>query len=82
MNIEIIDTSFDINIYGFSGIAFNKDYAGTAFKLSGKMWQVIKDAGIKNKGQNIWVYERVCLQGWNLKMPKRTIRICNTKALH
>jgi effector-binding domain-containing protein len=57
MNIEIINTPFNIDIYGFSGAALNKDYAETAFKLSGKMWQAIKETGIKNKGQNIWVYE-------------------------
>lgn len=55
--MEIRNTPFTIEIYGFSGTAFNKDYAGTAFKLSGKMWQTIKESGIKNKGQNIWVYE-------------------------
>jgi effector-binding domain-containing protein len=57
MKVEIIDTPFHIEIYGFSGVAANKDYAATAFKLSGQMWQTIKEAGIKNKGQNIWVYE-------------------------
>jgi effector-binding domain-containing protein len=57
MNIEIIDTPFNIDIYGLSGTAWNKDYAGTAFKLSAKMWQVIKESGIKNRGQNIWVYD-------------------------
>ncbi len=57
MNIEIIHTPLTIEIYGFSGIALNNDYAGTAFKLSGKMWQIVKENGIKNKGQNIWVYE-------------------------
>lgn len=57
MNIEIIDTPFNIDIYGFSGTAWNKDYAVTAFKLSAKMWQVIKENGIKNRGQNIWVYD-------------------------
>ena len=57
MNIEIINKKLELNIYGFSGIAANKDYAGTAFKLSGKMWQTVKETGIKNKGRNIWVYE-------------------------
>ncbi|MDB5281500.1 MAG: Bacterial transcription activator, effector binding domain [Bacteroidota bacterium] len=57
MNIQIIDTPLNIDIYGFSGTAVNKDYAATAFKLSGKMWQTLKENGIKNKGQNIWVYE-------------------------
>ena len=57
MNVEIIDKPFSIDIYGFSGKAINKDYAGTAFKLSGKMWQIVKENGIKNKGKNIWVYD-------------------------
>lgn len=57
MNIQIIDIPYSIEIYGFSGIALNKDYAGTTFKLSGKVWQIIKENSIRNKGQNIWVYE-------------------------
>lgn len=57
MNIEIINKPFNIDIYGFSGTAWEKDYAGTAFKLSGKMWQIVKAKGIKNKGKNIWVYD-------------------------
>ena len=57
MIIEIITKELQLDIYGFSGIAMNKDYAGTAFKLSGKMWEVIKANNIKNKGKNIWVYE-------------------------
>ncbi|MFZ1679133.1 MAG: GyrI-like domain-containing protein [Saprospiraceae bacterium] len=57
MKIEIITTSFQLEIYGFGGVATYKDYAGTAFILSGKMWEVIKTNGIKNKGMNIWVYD-------------------------
>ncbi|MEP7256049.1 MAG: hypothetical protein ABI666_09740 [Ferruginibacter sp.] len=57
MNIEIITDKLELTIYGFSGIATNKDYAVTAFKLSGKMWQTVKENDIKNKGKNIWVYE-------------------------
>ena len=57
MNIEVITKKLELNIYGFSGTAANKDYAGTAFKLSGKMWQTVKENVIKNKGKNIWVYE-------------------------
>ncbi len=58
MNIQIINTPLSLDIYGFSGMAVNKDYAGTAFKLMDKMWQVVKSNNIKNKGQNIWVYEQ------------------------
>jgi hypothetical protein len=57
MNIEIITRNFQLHIYGFGGFAINKDYVGTAFKLSGKMWEIIKTNGLKNKGMNIWVYE-------------------------
>ena len=58
MKIEIINTSFKIDIYGFGGIALNKDYTGTAFRLSGKMWETVKAKDLSNKGKNIWVYER------------------------
>ena len=57
MKIEIINKTFQIDIYGFEGTAINKDYAGTAFKLSGKMWETVKAKGLKTKGKNIWVYE-------------------------
>lgn len=57
MNIEIITKNFRLDIYGFGGIATNKDYAGTVFKLSGRMWEIVKAQSVKNKGKNIWVYE-------------------------
>jgi len=57
MNIEIINKAFSIDIYGFSGVALNKDYAATAFRLMDKMWRTVKTNGLKNKGLNIWVYE-------------------------
>ncbi|HRH51155.1 MAG TPA: GyrI-like domain-containing protein [Panacibacter sp.] len=57
MSLEIINTPLILNIYGFSGIAINKDYSGTAFKLMDKMWQTVKSKKLKNKGLNIWVYE-------------------------
>jgi effector-binding domain-containing protein len=58
MNVEIINKNLRLDIYGFSGTALNKDYAGTAFKLMDKMWQKVKSNGLKNKGLNIWVYEQ------------------------
>jgi len=57
MNIEIITAPLHLDIYGFSGVALDKDYAGTAFKLSLKMWETVKSADLKNKGLNVWVYE-------------------------
>ena len=58
MNLEIINKNFSLDIYGFSGKAMNKDYAGTAFKLMDKMWQTVRSNNLKNKGINIWVYEQ------------------------
>ena len=57
MNIEIITKKLSFDLHGFSGIAINKDYSGTAFKLMDKMWQVVRSNNLKNKGMNIWVYE-------------------------
>ena len=47
----------NLNMHGFSGTAINRDYAGTAFKLMDRMWQVVKANDLKNTGLNIWVYE-------------------------
>jgi effector-binding domain-containing protein len=55
--MEIVDKSFHLDIYGFSGTAANGDYVGTAFKLMDKMWQVVRTNEIKNKGLNVIVYE-------------------------
>jgi predicted transcriptional regulator YdeE len=57
MDIKIINEPLQLQLHGFSGIAINKDYAGTAFKLMDKMWQVVKSKNLQNKGLNIWVYE-------------------------
>src|SRR5258708_33907731 len=57
MNVEIINKRFSLDIYGFSGTAIGKDYAGTAFKLMDKMWQTVRSNNLKHKGLNIWVYE-------------------------
>ena len=57
MNIEVKNTPLSITLYGFSGAASNKDYAGKAFQLMDKMWSIVKGQNLKNKGMNIWVYE-------------------------
>jgi hypothetical protein len=57
MKVEIIVKNLILDIYGFSGIAINNDYTATTFKLMDKMWQTVKSNNLKNKGQNIWVYE-------------------------
>lgn len=55
--MEIINEKYSLDIYGFSGVAVNKNYTGMAFKLMDKMWQIVKSNNIKNKGLNIFVYE-------------------------
>jgi effector-binding domain-containing protein len=57
MDVAIVNKELRLNVSGFEGTAINKDYAGTAFKLMDKMWQVVKSSGLKNKGLNIWVYD-------------------------
>jgi len=57
MKVEVITIPLRLNLYGFSGPALGKDYAGTAFKLMDKMWKTVKSNNLKNKGLNIWVYE-------------------------
>ncbi|MBA4849269.1 GyrI-like domain-containing protein [Emticicia sp. BO119] len=56
MNIEI-RKDLQLTIYGFGATALQKDYVDTVFKLSGKVWEVVKNLGLKSKGTNIWVYE-------------------------
>lgn len=58
MNLEIINNPLNLHICGFAGIAVNKNYTETAFKLMDKMWQTVKSKNLKNKGLNIWVYEQ------------------------
>jgi effector-binding domain-containing protein len=58
MNIEIITTVLELDVYGFSATASNGDHAGAAFKLMDKMWQTVRSNGIANKGKNIWIYEQ------------------------
>jgi predicted transcriptional regulator YdeE len=56
MNIEI-KQDLNLKIYGFSGVAINKEYVKTAFQLSDRMWKVVKGNSLDNKGKNIWVCE-------------------------
>lgn len=54
--MEIIHEPRQIEIYGYSGQAVNKDYKGIAFKLMDRMWQTVKQNRLSNKGINIWIY--------------------------
>jgi hypothetical protein len=58
MKIEMITKALELDCHGFSGTALNGDAAGTAFKLMDKMWTIVRTNGLKNKGNNIWIYEQ------------------------
>jgi predicted transcriptional regulator YdeE len=49
-------TPLDLTIAGFGATALNRDYAATAFRLSGRMWDIVKKHQLKNEGKNVWVY--------------------------
>ena len=57
MEIQIVDTPLELNVYGFGGVALDTNYTGMAFKLSEKMWEIVKSRDMKTKGQNVWVYQ-------------------------
>jgi len=52
-----IRENLHLNLFGFSGIAQNKEWVKTGFALMDKMWARVKSAGLRNKGMNIWVYD-------------------------
>src|SRR5690349_11780226 len=58
MNVQIIQEPLTLTVHGFSGVATDKDYVGTAFRLMDRMWKIVKGAGLKNKGLNVWIYGR------------------------
>jgi len=57
IDLQIIDEKLILVVHGFSGIAANKDYAGTAFRLMDRMWKTVRAQELKTKGLNIWIYE-------------------------
>ena len=59
MNLNIIDTAFTVELYGFSGTAVNKNWMETGFALMNKMWAEVRAANLPNKGINVWVYEEM-----------------------
>ncbi len=57
MDIDIITRNLQLDIVGYGTVARNKDYAGTAFGLSRKTWEIIKANELKKKGKKIWISE-------------------------
>ena len=46
-----------LSLYGFSGVAIDRDWATTGINLMNKMWQQVRSHKLPNKGINVWVYE-------------------------
>jgi len=56
MNLTIREDYF-VDIFGFAGVAENRDWAGTGLPLMNRMWQEVTDYALQHKGRNIWLYE-------------------------
>lgn len=57
MPLEIISNKLQLEVYGFGAVAADKDYTSTAFRLSGRMWELVNAKKIPHKGKNIWIYD-------------------------
>lgn len=56
MELRIIEEPLRLDIIGFGATAAANDYVQSAFRLSGKMWPILREKNIPNEGKNIWVY--------------------------
>ena len=57
MDVEILNSEFELVLYGISGTATNNNWGETGFRLMNKMWEKVRSNNLKNKGINVWVYE-------------------------
>ena len=57
MNLILSPSPLQLRLYGFSGLASNNDETAKAMALSHRVWEYLRNKGIKNKGKNIWVYD-------------------------
>jgi len=57
MDVEILNSDFELVLYGISGTAINNNWGEIGFRLMNKMWEKVRSNNLKNKGINVWVYE-------------------------
>lgn len=57
MNYEIIQSPFNLNLYGFKGRTPEFDYSGKGMELMRKVAEFVQAGKFSNKGVNYWVYE-------------------------
>ena len=56
MDLKIINSLFEIELYGFYGTITNGQPAVTGFELMNRVWKTVKENNIPNMGINYWVY--------------------------
>lgn len=56
MNIEIRQ-NLKLDLYGLSAPVPDFKFGETGIKLTDRLWSLIKENGLPNKGINIWVYD-------------------------
>lgn len=80
----IIRENFNIELYGFSGVAVNQNWASTGMSLGNKMWQEVKSKNLKHLGINVWVYEsgKKMYAGVGLKEPPPDNTPLEQKTIH
>jgi len=47
---------FEKELFGYSAEILNERPTAVAFRLMDKMWKIVREHGLKNKGLNIWIY--------------------------
>jgi hypothetical protein len=52
-----IRENFSLQLYGFAGVAVDKNWGRAGMGLMDQLWQEVKSKHLKNKGINVWVYE-------------------------
>jgi hypothetical protein len=56
MEIEIIESPVQLQLYGLSSAVENHRYGEVGLRLMDQMWKIVKDAKLANTGINHWVY--------------------------
>jgi len=81
---SIIKENFSIELYGFAGVAVNRNWSATGMALTNKLWQEIKSASLRHKGINIWVYgeQDKMFAGVELLVPPEPGTILECKKIH
>ncbi|HZV12928.1 MAG TPA: hypothetical protein VFA55_06910 [Candidatus Kapabacteria bacterium] len=80
----VIRENYSADLYGYAGVAVNRNWADTGMSLMNKMWQEVKSNHLKHKGINIWVYEEKdrMFAGVELETPPQMETTLELKKIH